>query len=398
MMFQARFDSDLPDEFSGHNGWSRLDGALGSSTFWFEEPRPTRGVWPDLVQRVESGIIWLRIMKLWAIEEFGDANRERIESFFEKKVIPSTVDAYLRFTGAGAVMSAQRVGFRVRDQDDGEPLDGDERFRLEVLLPILISISHDAPLDSDELHLGFILGLDGNSSRPERERAWRESGERVALRFVQQMDPERTELHWAQIRRWGFSLLLFAAQSRKYEQVLLQSPAISDSEKDTIRSGGVIIPPAPFGVQILGGGVDSLATIELVPSSKPYLTNGMQMSEVAEDQDDDGVTASDLEFKLQFRDEGGPLFGAPPAYAFWSSPNVEVQQSLFGEVVLDGADLAVLVGWENLLTPDDLEIWREAVRKAIDTGSFNQSLSRLKNLDPSPPEAFFELLVRIFDP
>merc|ERR1711965_965400 len=142
-MFQAQFDSDLPDELSGHNGWSRLNGALGSSTFWFEDPRPVRGVWGDLVQRVESGILWLRIAKLWAIREFGEKNEQRIERFFEDKVIPGAVDAYLRFTGAGAVMSAQRVGFQVRDTDDGEPLDGDERFRLEVLLPILISISLD---------------------------------------------------------------------------------------------------------------------------------------------------------------------------------------------------------------------------------------------------------------
>ena len=163
------------------------------------------------------------------------------------------MDAYLRFTGAGSIMSAQRVGFRVRESDDGTPLDGDERFRLEILLPILISIAYDAPLETDELHLGFILGLDGNSSRAERERAWRESGERVALRFVQQMDPERERLDWSEIRGWGLSLLLFAAQSPRYEDLLLDSPAISESEKETIRSGGVVFPPSPFGVQILGG-------------------------------------------------------------------------------------------------------------------------------------------------
>ena len=394
LMFQAKFESELPDELSGHNGWSRLDGVLGSSTFWFEEPRPVRGVWPELVQRVESGIIWLRIMKLWAIEEFGSENEQRIEVFFEKKVIPGAVDAYLRFTGAGAVMRAQRVGFRVRDTDDGEPLNGDERFRLEVLLPILISISHDAPLESDELHLGFILGLDGNSSRAERERAWRESGERVALRFVQQMDPDRKELKWSQIRRWGFSILLFAAQSRKYEQVLLDSPAVSESEKKTIRRGGVIIPPSPFGVQILGGGVDSTATIELAPAARPYLTNGMQLEAAPDDSasTNDRSVSPDLEFKVQFRKEGGPLFGAPPAYAFWASPNTKAQIAMFGEVVLDGSDLAVVVGWENLLTPEDLSAWQSAVEQAGQSGGIKNLLPLIKNLDPSPPECLLELL------
>lgn len=394
LMFQAQFESDLPDELSGHNGWSRLDGALGSSTFWFEDPRPVRGVWPDLVQRVESGILWLRITKLWAIREFGEKNEQRIERFFEDKVIPGAVDAYLRFTGAGAIMSAQRVGFRVRDNDDGEPLDGDERFRLEVLLPILISISLDAPLESDELHLGFILGLDGNSSREERERAWRESGERIALRFVQQMDPERTELNWSQIRGWGFSLLLFAAQSPKYEQILLDSPAITESEKKTLRSGGVIFPPSPFGVQILGGGIDSLATIELEPAAAPYLTNGTSVEsspQPPEGSDGERPASQDLEFKLQFRDEGGPLFGAPPAYAFWSSPDSEVQTALFGRVCLEGADLAVVVGWENLLNEKDLDLWKTIIEESGRTGLDARHLRTLKNLAPEPPEVLLEL-------
>ena len=394
LMFQARFESDLPDELSGHNGWSRLNGALGSSTFWFEDPRPVRGVWPDLVQRVESGILWLRITKLWAIREFGEKNEQRIERFFEDKVIPGAVDAYLRFTGAGAIMSAQRVGFRVRENDDGEPLDGDERFRLEVLLPILISISLDAPLESDELHLGFVLGLDGNSSRAERERAWRESGERIALRFVQQMDPERTELNWSQIRGWGFSLLLFAAQSPKYEQILLDSPAITESEKKTLRSGGVIFPPSPFGVQILGGGIDSVATIELEPAAAPYLTNGSPVessSQRPQGSDEENPAQHDLEFKLQFRDEGGPLFGAPPAYAFWSSPDVEVQTALFGRVCMEGADLAVVVGWENLLNEKDLELWQAIVEEARNTGFTANHLKDLKNLDPAPPEVLLDV-------
>ena len=391
-MFQAKFDSELPDELSGHNGWSRLDGALGSSTFWFEEPKPVRGVWQDLVQRVESGILWLRISKLWAIQEFGEKNQERIEAFFENKVIPATVDAYLRFTGAGAVMAAQRVGFNVRESDDGKPLDGDERFRLEVLLPILISISYDAPLESDELHLGFILGLDGNSSRDERERAWRESGERIALRFVQQMDPERKELEWSQIRRWGFSLLLFAAQSRKYQDILLESPAISESEKKTLRSGGVIIPPSPFGVQILGGGIDSRATIELDPAAMPYLTNGITVGTSLDGNAPEASTSSSLVFKLQFREEGGPLFGAPPAYAFWASPDEAAQEAVFGEVVLRDSELAVVVGWENLLSEEDRAIWRNTLMKARVDGLSPAALGVLKNLDPSLPEVLLELL------
>ena len=99
-----------------------------------------------------------------------------------------------------------------------------------------------------------------------------------------------------------------------------------------------------------------------------------------------------LEFTLQFRDKGGPLFGAPPAYAFWSSPDTEVQSALFGQVSLEGADLAVVVGWENLLNEKDLGLWQTIIEEARRTGFLARHLSSLKNLDPAPPEALFELI------
>ncbi|HAW95831.1 MAG TPA: hypothetical protein DCX60_06105, partial [Phycisphaerales bacterium] len=97
-------------------------------------------------------------------------------------------------------------------------------------------------------------------------------------------------------------------------------------------------------------------------------------------------------FKLQFREEGGPLFGAPPAYAFWASPKTGVQMALFGDVVLEGADLAVVVGWEQLLGPDDRHIWLNMIQEGLDSGRLEPQLETLKRLDPSPPAALLKVL------
>ena len=45
--------------------------------------------------------------------------------------------------GAGAIMSAQRVGLNIRKEENREELTDDELFRLEVILPILIALASD---------------------------------------------------------------------------------------------------------------------------------------------------------------------------------------------------------------------------------------------------------------
>lgn len=388
--FEATFDDSLPVELEGVNGWSRLEGGLGDTLFWFERPTGSRFAWPELVRRVESGILWLRIMKQWAIEEFGSERSEVIESFFEERVIPGTVDGYLRFTGAGAVMGSQRVGFGLRKPESDGELTPDEFFRLQVLVPIIIDISRESKMTPEELHMGVLMGLDGVSSQSERRKAWRKAGEEVALRFIREIDPERKELSWSEVRGWGVSLLWYAAQPVKYRELMLESPVITDSEKATLRDGGVVFPPMPFGVRVLGGRSGSSMTFELEPKAIPFLSNGRVMPTEESNQGHEQVV---YRMRLSPPDEG-PLFGAPPAYAFWSVPTLPVQEAIFGEVALEGMDLAVVIGWERLLEESALTRWRAAIEQGVQEGGPEPLRVVLQTIELAPPGCLSELLER----
>lgn len=386
--FEATFDDSLPVELEGVNGWSRLEGGLGDTLFWFERPTGSRFAWPELVRRVESGILWLRIMKQWAIEEFGSERSEVVETFFEERVIPGVVDGYLRFIGAGAVMGSQRVGFGLRKPDSEGQLTPDEFFRLQVLVPIIIDLSRESKMTPEELHMGVLMGLDGASSQSERRKAWRKAGEEVALRFIREIDPERTELSWSEVRGWGVSLLWYAAQPVKYRDLMLESPVITPSEKATLRNGGVVFPPMPFGVRILGGRSGSKMTFELEPKAPPFLSNGRVMPARVETE---GLEQVLYEMRLSPPEEG-PLFGAPPAYAFWSVPNVPMQEKIFGDVGLEGMDLAVVIGWERLLDESALTRWNAAIERATLEGGPEPLREVLQTIELAPPGRLSELL------
>ena len=383
--FESSFEGELPAELKGVNGWSRIEGSFGDALFWFERPTASRYAWPELVRRVESGILWLRIMKSWAIEEFGTDRSEAIEAFFEQRVIPGVVDGYLRFVGAGAIMASQRVGFGLRKPESSEELTPDEFFRLEVLIPIIIDLSRESKMTPEELHMGVLMGLDGSSSQSERRTAWRSAGEDVALRFVRELDPERTSLSWSEVRSWGVSLLFYAAQPVKYRDLMLESPVITDSEKETLRGGGVVFPPMPFGVKILGGGSSAKMTFELEPEAAPFLTNGQVRNE--------GTKSPEViyQMKLSPPDEGA-LFGAPPAYAFWSVPKDELQQQIFGAVKLEGVDLAVVIGWERILEESAATRWQAAVEQAASEGSQAPLIEAVATIDLQPPAPLIRLL------
>ena len=393
--FEATFDDNLPLELAGANGWSRLAGGLGDALFWFERPLVGKYSWPTLVQRVESGILWLRITKLWAIQEFGEERAEAIDRFFEETVIPGVVDGYLRFVGAGSVMTAQRVGFGLRKPDSTHELTPDEFFRLQVLIPIIIDVSRDSNMTPDELHMGMLMGMDGGSTKAERRKAWRAAGEAVALRFVQELDPGRESVSWNQIRGWGFSLLLFAAQPGKYKQLMLDSPAVSDSEKRTIVDGGAVYPPMPFGVRILGGSKGDLMTYELEPETRPFMGNGIsrELDGEAVPSGEEGGEADQVLYRMRLKPaDEGPLFGPPPAYAFWSVPDQSRQRAIFGAVPLAGLDLALVTGWEHLLEDAARSRWDAALEQAALEGGPDRLRDVLGTIDLAAPECLAELL------
>jgi hypothetical protein len=369
--FRASFGEGLPSELDGANGWSRMSGRLGQTTLWYEAPSTTRNAWPRLVQRVESGILWLRILKRWAQARYEDeATRQLVDTVFEEEFIPGIVDGYLRWVGAGAILEAQRVGLRVRKEENRADITPDELFRLQVILPILIALATDGPLESPELHSAFLIGMDGSASRSERDRVWKTIGQPAVLRFLQRFEPERTDITLEEIRSWGLSILLFSANTSRYKDLMLASPAVSEDDKSSIRSGGIVLPPAPFGVKFLGRTTPVQATLELEPSHPAFMSNGVTIAEDDRAESPSGDAEDLLRFRMNIspQDEGA-LFGSPPAYALWSTPDPAVQAEVFGAVTFEGLDLALITVWENLLSDEDRVAWEQALAEASEEGA-----------------------------
>ena len=52
-----------------------------------------------------------------------------------------------------------------------------------------------------------------------------------------------------------------------------------------------------------------------------------------------------------------------------STPNAGVQESIFGEVILEGRDLAMVASWEQLLAEDEQAAWLVAVEASVQAAS-----------------------------
>lgn len=366
MRFRGSFEDALPQEMDGANGWSRISGVLGDTTMWYEVPATSRGAWPRLVNRVESGILWLRIVKRWAQARYDEDRSQLIDDIFEDEFIPQIVDGYLRWVGAGAIIQSQRVGLQLRKEEDRTQLTEDELFRLQVVLPILVALATDGPLEAEELHAAFLLGIDGSASRSERDRVWKSIGRPAVLRFLRRFEPERTDVTLAEIRSWGLSILLYAASTSRYKDLMLESPAISDEDKASLRAGGIVFPPAPFGVKFLGRATPIEATLDLEPAYPAFITNGVVLADEDRTEAPSGDALELLRFRMSIPPaDQAPLFGPPPAYALWSTPDAEIQQQVFGEVVLEGRELAMVASWEQLLAEPDRTQWLAAVEASV---------------------------------
>ena len=381
------FEEELPQELDGANGWSRMNSAFGHTTLWYEAPATTRDAWPRLVQRVESGILWLRILKRWAQSRYDEDRAELIDTVFEEEFIPGIVDGYLRWVGAGAIMSAQRVGLNIRKEEDRKEVTADELFRLQVILPLLIALATDGPLEPMELHSAFLIGIDGAASKAERDRIWKSVGRPAVLRFLQRFEPERTDITLEEIRSWGLSILLFSANTSRYKDLMLASAAVSEEDKESLRNGGIVLPPSPFGVKFLGRTTPMKATLELEPSHSAFMSNGVMVppEDRAEPASGDDRDLLRFEMNISPPDEGA-LFGSPPAYALWSTPDASRQEAIFGSVVLVEMDLAVVAGWESIMSEEDRTLWLEAVTLAERTGSVAPLATFLRDrMETTPP-------------
>ena len=170
----------------------------------------------------------------------------------------------------------------------------------------------------------------------------------------------------SEIRSWGLSILLFAASTSRYKDLMLESPAISEEDKASLRAGGIVLPPAPFGVKFLGRATPIAATLDLEPAHPAFITNGVVLADEDRTEPPSGDALELLRFRMSIPPmDQAPLFGPPPAYALWSTPNARIQQAVFGEIVLEGRELAMVASWEQLLAGADRTAWLAAVEASV---------------------------------
>lgn len=376
--FAGTFAEDkLPSEMGNRGAIGRVDSALGSSRTYYEQFAERRDEWLQFQQRVEGGILWMRLfgryIELRQIKD--DAKRAEFKAWWERDMIPLVSDLYLMYSGMQAVTQAQRIGAMPRRGGDFTPRTDDETFRLQVFMPVAILMAERGILTADELARVQLLATNGNVSRRERDWAGENLFTPALRRVVQRFDPERKDMKLADFVPIAVNFVLWTKLSREYRDIVLASPAIDEATKAAIRKGAwdFELPP-PFGFRTMSRPAVTGAEVYLDTGAKPFLTNGRWNDETRR-----------VEFKGDFY-EAKYRYAPynPPYYALWSLPS-QRQESIFGAVILEGEPLAEYCAWEAALEPAQRERWLAALDALAATKDAAPAYALLEELVASHP-------------
>ena len=350
-------DRDLPSEVGNRNGWSVLEGEFGSAYLYVEQFGEGRDDWKEFRSRMDAGELWLRLLAgfLKTRIESSDA-RSEFEAAFETELLPDLMSAFLRFNANGYVQQGQRIATRFREPSERGARTDDEWFQIQVFTPLVAFAVERDWIEASEGQMILLSGVDGWVSAGERQ--WSRDNladpivERTARRFVPDAVPGKIGPENEALVFFGLSFLWWVNTSSDAVPIMLESPAISESDKEKLRSGNRLIGlPGPFGIPIGGGDRPVDSEVVLETGVAPFVTNGTW------DESLGTVT-----FRTKVYPIGQRRRMTPPVFhASWSVPDAEIQKGVFGDVVLRGQDLAEAVFWERTLSDEDRAAWREGV-------------------------------------
>lgn len=351
--FTAAFPDRLPSEIGNRNGLTSVASPLGSSHLYWESFHTSQDHWSDLSRRIAGGELWVRLFGRWAESRIEDpSKREEFRVVLETEYLPLTRDLMLAWSSMIATSQAHRVGARVRDGDEVDSLTGDERFRRIVFLPFVLMLGERGILDADETQRFTLLAAAGNPG--DRQRRWSFDAliGPAMLRQIRRFVPDAEAPTYPSLLVSGLSFYFFANNSLRHRALLLESDALTAGERVLLERGEAIPMPPAFGVSIGGRSDPTRAEVSLKTPVKPHLTNGEWIE-----------SRSAVEFKSTVPD-GVERVSLYPAtfHAAWAVPNRSVQESCFGEVLLEGEELAAFCGWHQTLD----EVQRDALDEALE--------------------------------
>ncbi len=370
-------ERDLPSEVGNRNGWSSLPGAFGTSFLYVEQFGAARDDWGAFRDRMNAGELWIR-MAIRFFESRIDDEEARAEwrRIAHEQLLPDAMSAFLRFNAGGYVQQGQRVDTRFRPPEERGPRNEDEWFQLQVFAPLVAFAVERSWIEPWEAQLVLLSGIDGWVSAGERAWSRKELADPIVKRTVQKFvpgaDPGEIDPSNQKLILTGLSFLWWVNTSKEAVEVMLSSPAITDADKEKLRSGNRSIDlPGPFGIPIGGGERPLESDVVLQTDAEPFLTNG--------NWDESMGTVS---FGTRIYPAAQRRRMTPPVFhASWAVPDQTVQTSIFGEVVFVGQDLGECVFWERTLDEETSAEWTAAVEAARLSASPNPLRKILDRLE-----------------
>jgi len=363
--FEAVFaERDLPSEVGNRNGWAVLPGAFGTAYLYVEQFGGERDDWTAFRDRMDAGELWLRLGARFIESRIPDeAARTEWRRFADEELLPDLLSAFLRFNANGLVQQGQRIDTRFRPPAERGPRTDDEWFQIQVFTPLVAFAIERGWIEPEEGQLVLLSGIDGWASAGERAWSRKNLADPIVARFVQRFNPdaepgtigpENNELVLL-----GLAFLWWVNTSDDAAAIMLDSPAIQETDKDRLRRGDRLIPlPGPFGIPIGGGARPLDSEVVLETGVAPFITNGRY---------DESLGTVTFSTRVYPADQRRRL-ATPVFHAGWAVPDDDVQRAIFGEVVLHGQELAECACWERMLDEETQAAWRSAVVTAIETG------------------------------
>ena len=368
---------DLPSEVGNRNGMSSITSDLGTAWYYFEQFGERANDWDIFRQRMDAGNLWLHLAaKFFESRMTSEEAKQEWRDFAYGRMIPDMMSGYLRYNAGQFITTGQRISANVRSPNDRGPRTMDESFQVLVFAPLTAFATERGWMTIEEAQIIGLLGIDGWVSAGERDWSRRFIFEpllkRIIQRFVPDADPGEIDRNNQKMILIGLSFLWWVNTSSDAADVLMASDAISPEDKERLRNGNRMITiPGPFGFSIRGGPRPLESELVVETNAKPFLSNG--------DWDESKGTVT---FKSKVYPPEGRRRIAPPVYhASWAVPNRDVQESIFGSVVLQDQSLAEYCLWQMTLEGKNKDVWSDAFEQAIALSSPSPLLGALRRID-----------------